>query len=125
LKRTERVKRLSISVCGDLTVAALCIVGLVSLGCTSRSATFFSCTACLADDAARCATHTPQCGDSSERFASDAGATHVLRNTLGPTELARRPTLEGYKPSPMVEKRLLRVARRCVHALVHARPHGV
>lgn len=69
-------------------------------GCTSRTVTFFSCKACLADEPARCASYTPDCGDSSERTPSESSATDALCDTLGPAELARRPTPEGYAPSP-------------------------
>jgi len=65
--------------------------------------TFFTCTACLVDDSARCATNRPVCGDSTERTDSEVGAKDALCDTLTPAELARRPTPEGFKPSPYLK----------------------
>lgn len=65
--------------------------------------TFYKCTACLTDDPARCATHTPVCGDSQERMPSESAAKYPLCDTLSAAELARRPTPEGFKPSPYLK----------------------
>jgi hypothetical protein len=66
----------------------------------ARTKTFFSCKVCLADDAARCATHAPVCGDSSERTPSQEASKDALCDTLSAAELARRPTPPGFKQSP-------------------------
>jgi hypothetical protein len=73
------------------------------LGSPARNVTLFSCKVCLADDAARCATHTSDCGDSSERMDSETAARDALCDTLSPADLARRPTPTGFKPSPWLE----------------------
>ena len=61
---------------------------------------YFACTSCLADDAKRCATFTPSCGDSREQLPSETGAKDALCDGLGEPELAKRPTPTGFKPSP-------------------------
>jgi len=60
---------------------------------------YFSCKACLADDAARCATYKPDCHDSTEQLPSETAATDALCDTLTPAELARRPTPPDFKPN--------------------------
>ena len=72
-------------------------------GCSDRPTTFFKCTACLADDPARCETATPVCGDSTERLPSEAEARDALCDTLSPADLAKRPTPTGFKPNPYLK----------------------
>ena len=60
---------------------------------------YFSCKACLADDAARCATYKPDCHDSTEQLPSETGAKNALCDTLTAAELAHRPTPPDYKPN--------------------------
>jgi hypothetical protein len=63
-------------------------------------ATYFACTACLSDDATRCAAFTPECHDSHEQKPSEIGARQALCDTLSPAELARRPAPADFKPTP-------------------------
>jgi len=89
-------------------VVGICLFAAALAGCTdcllggpAKTNRFFKCTACLADDPARCATSTPVCGDPTEdRTFSETGAQQALCDTLSAAELARRPTPEGFKPSP-------------------------
>lgn len=73
------------------------------LGSPARKVTLFSCKVCLADDAARCATRTSDCGDSSQQMDSEIQARDSLCDTLSAAELARRPTPTGFKPSPWLK----------------------
>jgi hypothetical protein len=93
----------------SLVVVLMTLVAGALHGCADRilgpakDKKFSKCTACLADDPARCATSTPVCGDPEERSYSELGARQALCDTLSAAELARRPTPPGFKPNPYIK----------------------